>query len=55
MLLISYVLLGIDEIGVEIENPFGTDSNDLPIESFCAGVETIILESVPPTTPPPAP
>jgi putative membrane protein len=55
MLLISYVLLGIDEIGVEIENPFGTDSNDLPIESFCAGVETIILESVAPTTPPPAP
>lgn len=56
MLLISYVLLGIDEIGVEIENPFGTDSNDLPIESFCSGVEKIILESIPPppAAPPPA-
>lgn len=37
--LISYVLLGIDEIGVEIENPFGTDHNDLPLELICARVE----------------
>ncbi|MFO1451212.1 MAG: bestrophin family protein [Opitutaceae bacterium] len=48
MLLISYVLLGIDEIGVEIENPFGMDSNDLPIESFCSGIEQVILEQIPP-------
>jgi ion channel-forming bestrophin family protein len=37
-MLISYVLLGIDEIGVEIENPFGTDHNDLPLEAICAGI-----------------
>ncbi|HEX2854039.1 MAG TPA: bestrophin family ion channel [Opitutaceae bacterium] len=37
--LISYVLLGIDEIGVEIENPFGTDYNDLPLELICARIE----------------
>jgi ion channel-forming bestrophin family protein len=38
-MLISYVLLGIDEIGVEIENPFGTDLNDLPLELICARIE----------------
>lgn len=37
--LISYVLLGIDEIGVEIENPFGTDHNDLPLEAICARID----------------
>jgi putative membrane protein len=34
-LLVAYVLLGIEEIGVEIEDPFGDDENDLPLEQFC--------------------
>ncbi len=38
-LLVSFVLLGIEEIGVEIEDPFGTDANDLPLEAFCATIE----------------
>lgn len=37
--LVTYVLLGIEEIGVEIEDPFGTDNNDLPLEGFCATIE----------------
>jgi putative membrane protein len=32
---IAYVMLGIEEIGVEIEDPFGTDANDLPLERIC--------------------
>ncbi len=32
---VAFVLLGIEEIGVEIEDPFGTDDNDLPLEAFC--------------------
>jgi len=39
VLLISYVLFGIEEIGVEIEDPFGTDDNDLPLEQYCANIE----------------
>jgi putative membrane protein len=35
----AYVFLGIEEIGVEIENPFGEDDNDLPLERICAAVE----------------
>ena len=32
--LISFTLLGIEEIGIEIENPFGTDANDLPLDEM---------------------
>lgn len=38
-LLISYVMLGIEEIGVEIEDPFGTDENDLPLKPICENIE----------------
>jgi ion channel-forming bestrophin family protein len=31
---VTYSLFGIDEIGVEIENPFGHDSNDLPLDAM---------------------
>ncbi|HEY9691819.1 MAG TPA: bestrophin family ion channel [Oculatellaceae cyanobacterium] len=34
--LISFTLFGIEEIGEEIENPFGHDSNDLPLDAICA-------------------
>ncbi|MBX9680667.1 MAG: hypothetical protein K2X38_18080 [Gemmataceae bacterium] len=37
--LVSFVLLGIEEIGVEIEDPFGNDANDLPLEGFCRTIE----------------
>ena len=31
----AYIVLGIAAIGREIENPFGYDVNDLPLEKFC--------------------
>jgi ion channel-forming bestrophin family protein len=34
--LISFTLFGIEEIGIEIENPFGHDTNDLPLDNICA-------------------
>jgi putative membrane protein len=37
--LIAFGLIGIEEIGVEIEDPFGTDPNDLPVEAMCATVK----------------
>lgn len=33
---ISFILLGIDEVGAEIEEPFGHDPNDLPLDLICA-------------------
>ncbi|PAX51483.1 bestrophin family protein [Brunnivagina elsteri] len=33
--LISFTLFGIEAIGLEIENPFGYDENDLPLNAIC--------------------
>lgn len=33
--LISFAVFGIEEIGIEIENPFGHDPNDLPLDTIC--------------------
>jgi putative membrane protein len=33
--LISLAVFGIEEIGIEIENPFGHDANDLPLDEIC--------------------
>jgi putative membrane protein len=33
--LISFTLLGIEEIGLQIEDPFGLDPNDLPLDNLC--------------------
>ena len=33
--MVAFAMLGIEEAGVEIEDPFGTDPNDLPLEQLC--------------------
>jgi ion channel-forming bestrophin family protein len=33
--LISFMVFGIEAIGLEIENPFGRDPNDLPLDGIC--------------------
>ncbi|MBM3783712.1 MAG: hypothetical protein FJW30_05085 [Acidobacteria bacterium] len=57
VLLLAYTFFGIEEIGVEIEGPFGHDDNDLPLEDICetihknlyamAGVERQPREALP--------
>ncbi|MFO0760071.1 MAG: bestrophin family ion channel [Byssovorax sp.] len=37
--IVAYILLGIEEIGVEIEDPFGTDDNDLPLDDICRTID----------------
>ena len=43
-LMIAYVLFGIEEIGVEIEDPFGSDVNDLPLKAICETIEQNLRE-----------
>ena len=47
----AYIILGIALIGREIENPFGDDVNDLPLETFCEqirqDVDVIICRAPP--------
>lgn len=31
----GYIILGLAQIGRELENPFGQDVNDLPLDAFC--------------------
>ena len=49
MAFVSFLLLGLDEIGSEIEEPFGHDPNDLPLDFICKtivrNVEDLIKES----------
>ena len=37
--LISFTILGIEAIGIEIEDPFGYDANDLPLDQICYTME----------------
>ena len=37
--LISFAVFGIEEIGIEIENPFGRDHNDLPLDDICEAMQ----------------
>ncbi|KAJ1951549.1 hypothetical protein FBU59_000092 [Linderina macrospora] len=36
--IISFMLIGIDSISREIQNPFGYDANDLPLDAYCDSV-----------------
>lgn len=40
---LAYTFFGIEEIGVEIEDPFGEDDNDLPLETICSNIEKNLL------------
>jgi putative membrane protein len=43
-LFVAYTFFGIEEIGVEIEGPFGFDDNDLPLESICSTIRHNVME-----------
>lgn len=47
----AYIILGLAFIGREIENPFGSDVNDLPLDSYCEiirnDVDLIMSKPVP--------
>lgn len=49
----AYIILGILFIGREIEDPFGSDVNDLPLDHYCAKVmeDMEIISSRPPANP----
>jgi putative membrane protein len=44
--LISFTLFGIEEIGIEIENPFGRDPNDLPLDAICETIKRNIADLI---------
>ena len=36
--IVSFGFFGIEEAGVEIEDPFGLDDNCLPLDALCVGI-----------------
>lgn len=44
--LISFTVFGIEEIGIEIENPFGHDDNDLPLDTICTTMQRNIEDLI---------
>merc|ERR1719356_1196686 len=41
-----YVVIGLENLAVEIENPFGTDANDLPMDVYCCQITRDICDIV---------
>lgn len=44
--MISYAFFGLDEIGDEIEDPFSTEPQDLPLTTLCRTIEVNLLQSI---------
>ena len=52
---VSYAFMALDAIASELEEPFGTDPNDLPLNALCVALERTLLEQTDATNlPPPA-
>jgi putative membrane protein len=43
---VSFTLFGIEKIGIEIENPFGYDPNDLPLDGICNNLRQSIEDII---------
>lgn len=44
--IVAYTFFGLDALGDELEEPFGVESNDLPLDTICRGIEISLLESL---------
>lgn len=43
--ILSFILLGVEEIGAQIDDPFGYDPNDLPIEQICENLRDNVIQT----------
>lgn len=51
--IVAYTFFGLDALGDELEEPFGLENNDLPLDTLCRGIEISLLESLGETELPP--
>jgi putative membrane protein len=54
--IVAFILMGVEELAREIENPFGSDVNDLPLDDICTMIRrsiNMISQFHPPVFPPP--
>lgn len=43
---ISYTFFALEELGAELEDPFGLEPNDLPLTALCMGIEATLREAL---------
>ncbi len=51
--LISYTFISLDALAEELEDPFGTENNDLPLDAICNAIEIDLLQMNDESTIPP--
>lgn len=44
--IVAYTFFGLDALGDEIEEPFGLEANDLPLDAICKAIEIDLRESL---------
>jgi putative membrane protein len=44
--MIAYAFFGLDAIGDEVEDPFGLEPNDLPLDTLCRNIEIDLLQMI---------
>jgi putative membrane protein len=44
--IVAYTFFGLDELGDELEEPFGLAQNDLPIKAMARTIEISLLETL---------
>ena len=44
--IVAYTFFGLDALGDEIEEPFGLESNDLPLDTLCRAIEINLREAL---------
>ena len=44
--IVAYTFFGLDALGDEIEEPFGTEPNDLPLDAICRSIEISVREAL---------
>ena len=42
--IVAFLFFNLEQMAMEIEQPFGDDPNDLPLEEFCLRVERVLLD-----------
>jgi putative membrane protein len=51
--IVAYTFFGLDALGDEIEEPFGSETNDLPLDAICRAIEIDLRASLQDTVIPP--
>jgi putative membrane protein len=44
--IVAYTFFGLDAVGDELEDPFGSDENDLPLSALARVIEIDLLEGL---------